>query len=46
MKLVAMDVSHAGNEITMAEEFYSIAVVFDVMESAHNFNMGNLYLQT
>lgn len=46
MRPVAMDVSHQGHEIKMEEDFYSISVVFDVIESAHNFNMGNLYLQT
>jgi hypothetical protein len=46
MKPVAVDVSHSGYEIKMEEDFYSISVVLDVIESAHNFNIGNLYLQT
>jgi hypothetical protein len=37
MKPLLADLSDAGNEIKMENEFYSIYVVLDVMESAHNF---------
>ena len=46
MKPVVEDLSHAGYDIKMENEFYSIYVELDVIESPHNFKMGNLYLQT
>lgn len=43
MKPVMTDLSHAGHEIKMENEFYSIYVVLEVLESVHNLQMGNLY---
>lgn len=46
LKPQVVDLSQTGAEIKMENEFYSIQVVLEVSESVHNFERGNIYLQT
>lgn len=39
-----MSVPTDGNEIKMDNEFYELEIVFDIAETAHNYQRGNIYI--
>jgi hypothetical protein len=40
-----MSVPTDGNDIKMDNEFYELEIVFDIAETAHNYQRGNIYIQ-
>jgi hypothetical protein len=40
-----MEVPKEKNDIKMEKEFYELEIVFEVAETDHNYNRGNIYVQ-
>lgn len=39
-----MSVPMDGNDIKMDNEFYELEIVFEIAETAHNYQRGNIYI--